>query len=301
MESHITSKPNSMANGYFNTLKPKAPPKRVTVVQLKLCDNCTAIKNKDDPSKYRAYSVEDLMEEFSNHIATFDHNSHNATNRHRHLVSFPNLYLTGPQLQTLQEVSTTVLAQSYNGPEGEFKGEFSLDLLASTVVGLLCEVPFWAYSAQTFGASVAVAQLICGWVGFFAGEIFAMFTWFGDPTLDNAYWTVQTANANYADGSTLNIAYHRGGDRDNDNLGYINRGSSVTTVEDLDSRPVEYIEGKLLQYNTAMSTFVLPLIVKFDQLFCLVYIAGSTDDVCVTEMVSGFISVTAQLISFRFT
>ena len=220
------------------------------------------------------------MKEFSKHIATFDPKKNNATNRHRHLATFPNLYLSKDKLDKLRQVSNIV----YNGGSPEI----ALDTLASSVIGLLCNIPFWVTASSTMSLSIPVGTIVCGAVSFLAAVIFSHFNWFGDPNIDDAYWTVQTANANYADGSTLNIAYHRGGDRDTDNLGYIGRGTSATMREDLDSRPVEFIEGKLLRYNTAMSIFVLFMIVQFDQLLFLVFIAGSTDDVCVTEMVSCF-------------
>jgi len=35
------------------------------------------------------------------------------------------------------------------------------------------------------------------------------------------------------------------------------------------------------------------MIIKFDQFLCLVFV-GSTDDVCVTEMVRGLVSLIAQ-------
>jgi hypothetical protein len=241
MKSHISSEPNRMANADINTLKLRASPKTVTVVELKLCDNCTAEKNKDDPSKYRAYSVEDLMEEYSNHIATFDHNSHNATNRHRHLAKFPSFQLTTEQINGLHQATEAVL---------NYADQKSADIaLAGTIIGTLCQIPFWSTAAATMGQSVIVGTLVCGWASEMAALIFNHFMWFGDPTLDNAFWNVRTSNWVHAAGDSLNIAYHRGGDRDNDYLGYIGINVLKETEEDLDSRAVEYIEGKLLLYN----------------------------------------------------
>ncbi len=288
MKSHITSKPYGTGKKEKSeTRRARASYQKVEVVELKLCDNCTSnkkkdtsIKKKDDPEWYRAISVEDQEKEFSKHIATYVPKSHNATNRHRHLLSFPNLQLSGPQLLALERVSGAI----YYGASLDT----SLDILATTVVGLLCQIPFWAAAAKTWGASVKLGVIICGWVSFVAAKIFSKFNWFGNPTLDDAYWTVQTANANYADGSTLNIAYHRGGDRDDESLGYIKIGESVTIREDLDARTVDFIEGKLLWYNTGCQSLFFSCLSSFNRLLFLVYIEGSTDDVCVTEMVSCF-------------
>jgi len=90
-----------------------------------------------------------------------------------------------------------------------------------------------------------------------SGVIFTHFWWFDDPKVDDAFWTVRTANRQGAGGCSLNIAYHRDGDRDNDSLGCIGVDEMIQSREDLDDRPVEFIEGKLLQYNTACQSLLL--------------------------------------------
>jgi hypothetical protein len=232
-----------MADVVNHNSKPITYPKAGVVVKIQVCKNvlkgknCTNPKNTD-PSYYRATSVEDLMKDWSVYIDTLTDGGHNFSSHHRDLASFPNLNLDGFQILKLGKASELIY---YNAPL-----DTSLDFLAASVVGLMCSIPFWAQSASTFGASVAIGKIFCGWVGLIAARIFSMFNWWGNPSLDDAYWTVNSANVNYADGNSLNIAYHRGRDRDDDGLGYIGRGVSVTTREDLDSRMVERIEGKVV-------------------------------------------------------
>jgi hypothetical protein len=109
--------------------------------------------------------------------------------------------LTGGQAENLQAAANI----DYDG--GSVK--YAADMVAMSVVGTLCSAPFWLTTTLMLGGLPAgiVGPLMCGAAALLSAIIFDKFNWFRDPTLDNAYWTVNTANVNYADGNSLNIAY----------------------------------------------------------------------------------------------
>mmetsp|Transcript_1346 Transcript_1346/g.2979 ORF Transcript_1346/g.2979 Transcript_1346/m.2979 type:complete len:764 (+) Transcript_1346:193-2484(+) len=190
-------------------------------------------KKKKDPSYVHSTTFEEIMEKFHEHL---DREAASVPHGHgRELrLRFPRPTITASEAGTLGDALGAV------GGGGGL--ETGLDILGSTVVTSLCSIGMWAAAGATMGMSIALAPIVCAASGFWSGLIFSSFSWIGDTGADDAWWTVEAANSNYADGNSLNIGYHRGGSTDTDGLGWIDRGEVKSSREDLDARTVDAIE-----------------------------------------------------------
>lgn len=65
----------------------------------------------------------------------------------------------------------------------------------------------------------------------------------GDPTRDNATVAVTVGDCNSCDGNLINAAFHRNNrERDNRDLGHIDRGETKIEIEDLDASTLKTLE-----------------------------------------------------------
>ena len=111
--------------------------------------------------------------------------------------------------------------------------------LAAPAVGAAAAACFATTAAA--GVCIGLASLVVGLIGLFSG--------LGDSESDNAWLTITTGTTDYAEGNALAIAYHRAGERDNDRFGWIGKGESKVSWEDLDSKLLREVELYLVDNN----------------------------------------------------